>query len=263
MTSIPSLLLGMGGTPTALLIDVLGVSATRAYSTRKLRNAYAGSAIRIRRSSDNAEQDIGFVGENLDTGGITTFVGSNSAFVSKWYDQSGNTDDCVQATASQQARIVNAGTLDVRNTKANPLFDGVDDLYVSSVATVIRTVGAITADDENPTPTNFRGLYSQTATGYALVANNASATFATAGGIATISVNNGGNTLVVNGVLQQVSGTDATGTGSITWMIGQQVSIASRNWKGCIGEVIAFATQLSGGNLTAMYTNQKTYWGTP
>src|SRR5207344_1611431 len=30
------------------LIDVLGVSATRAYSTRKLRAAYAGSAIRIR-----------------------------------------------------------------------------------------------------------------------------------------------------------------------------------------------------------------------
>ena len=59
------------------LIDVLGVSATRAYSTRRLASAYVGSAIRIRRSSDNAEQDIGFVGENLDTAAISTFVGAN------------------------------------------------------------------------------------------------------------------------------------------------------------------------------------------
>jgi hypothetical protein len=36
------------------------VSSAAAYSLRKLRQLYSGSAIRIRRSSDNAEQDIGF-----------------------------------------------------------------------------------------------------------------------------------------------------------------------------------------------------------
>ena len=35
-------------------------NAAAAYSVRKLRTAYTGSAIRVRRSSDNAEQNIGF-----------------------------------------------------------------------------------------------------------------------------------------------------------------------------------------------------------
>ncbi len=35
-------------------------SAAAAYSVRKLRSAYTGSAIRVRRASDNAEQNIGF-----------------------------------------------------------------------------------------------------------------------------------------------------------------------------------------------------------
>ena len=45
---------------TVPILDQLGVSAAAAYSLRKLRAAYAGSAIRVRRSSDNAELDIGF-----------------------------------------------------------------------------------------------------------------------------------------------------------------------------------------------------------
>ena len=42
-----------------LLLDDYPNSAV-AYSLRKLRTAYTGAAIRVRRSSDNAEQDIGF-----------------------------------------------------------------------------------------------------------------------------------------------------------------------------------------------------------
>ena len=45
-----------GGVP--LLLD-LYPSAAAAYSVRKLSNGYSGSAIRVRRSSDNTEQDIG------------------------------------------------------------------------------------------------------------------------------------------------------------------------------------------------------------
>jgi len=45
--------------PSSLLLD-LYPGATVAYSLRKLRTAYSGSAIRVRRSSDNTEQDFGF-----------------------------------------------------------------------------------------------------------------------------------------------------------------------------------------------------------
>ena len=59
-----------------LLLD-LYPNAQVAYSLRKLRTAYTGSAIRVRRSSDNAEQDFGFVGNDLDTASMLDFVGYN------------------------------------------------------------------------------------------------------------------------------------------------------------------------------------------
>jgi hypothetical protein len=77
-----------------------------AYGFRKLRTAYAGAAVRIRRSSDNTEADIGFgPGEDIDTLAFNTFVGSSNAFVTKWYDQVG-ANDVVQATLAKQPRII-------------------------------------------------------------------------------------------------------------------------------------------------------------
>jgi hypothetical protein len=97
--------------PANLLLDDYPNAAV-AFGLFKLRTAYAGSAIRIRRSNDNAEQDIGFSGTDLDTSAISSFVGSNSAFVTTFYDQSGNGQNWTQSTAGSQPRIVNAGTLE-------------------------------------------------------------------------------------------------------------------------------------------------------
>ena len=81
---------------------------------RKLRTAYTGSAIRVRRSSDNAEQDSGFDGSgNLDTSALSTFVGANDGFVTTLYDQSGNARNASQSTAASQARIVNSGSVEL------------------------------------------------------------------------------------------------------------------------------------------------------
>ena len=104
-------------------------NAAAAYSLRKLDKDYAGSAIRVRRSNDNAESDIGFTsGGVLDTAALKTFVGANSGFVVAWYDQSGNGRPFVQATAANQARIINAGTIDRENGKPFIRFDGSNDL---------------------------------------------------------------------------------------------------------------------------------------
>jgi hypothetical protein len=60
-----------------LLLD-LYPNAAVAYSLRKLRNAYSGSAIRVRKAVDNAEQDFGFDSSgNLDVNSIENFVGYN------------------------------------------------------------------------------------------------------------------------------------------------------------------------------------------
>ena len=107
-----------------LLLD-LYPSATVAYSLRKLRTAYTGSAIRVRRS-DFTETNIGFVNDVLDTASLLTFVGVNSGFVTTWYDQSGNASNAVQSAAGSQPIIVDSGVLVTENTKPSLNFTGRD-----------------------------------------------------------------------------------------------------------------------------------------
>jgi len=70
----------------SLLLDTY-TGAAVAYSLRQLRTAYTGAAIRVRRSSDNAEQDINFVGGDLDTTSMINFVGQNLWTYSEEWDQ--------------------------------------------------------------------------------------------------------------------------------------------------------------------------------
>lgn len=103
-------LTGQSGTPLALDSYTSGLWA--ALSVNQLLTSYTGSLMRVRRSSDNAEQDIGSASGTLDTTALSSFVGSDSAYVVTWYDQSGGGNDFTNATAASQPRIVNAGTYD-------------------------------------------------------------------------------------------------------------------------------------------------------
>lgn len=96
------------------------VTALNGYSLRKLK-ASATKAIRVRRSSDNAEQDIGFVGEDLDESALTTFVGANDGFVTTWYNQvdNGATENIIQTAQATQPKIVSSGVVVKRNGKAS------------------------------------------------------------------------------------------------------------------------------------------------
>lgn len=60
------------------ILDQIGSRAAAAYSVRRLSSVYSGAALRVRRNSDSAEQDIGFtpVG-NLDQDALIAFVGRN------------------------------------------------------------------------------------------------------------------------------------------------------------------------------------------
>ena len=114
--------------PFTGLLDTYG-GAGSAYSTaRRLATAYTGALIRVRRSSDNAEQDIGYDANNvLDESALTTFVGANNGFVTKIYDQSGNSAFASQSTAANQPKIVSSGTIIKVNSKPAMEFDGVND----------------------------------------------------------------------------------------------------------------------------------------
>lgn len=101
------------------VLDVLSISAAAAYSTRRVRSSYTGPAMRVRRSIDNAEQDIGFDGAGLlDEAALIAHVGSGTGFVRTWYDQSGNDRDVSNAVSDAQARIVNGGVIERLGSRA-------------------------------------------------------------------------------------------------------------------------------------------------
>jgi hypothetical protein len=98
---------------TTQILD--GLNSSAAYSLRKLRTAYLGAAINVRRSSDSATQDIGFVNNNLDTASLLAFVGNGNGFVRTWYDQSGNGRNATQTLPLGQPQIVINGVIQTQN----------------------------------------------------------------------------------------------------------------------------------------------------
>lgn len=91
------------------------------------RDAYNGSLIRVRRASDDTQQDIGQNADGtLDESSLTTFVGSTNGYITTWYDCVGSLN-LTQATTTAQALIVTNGT--VQNDSAGvpaAYFDGGD-----------------------------------------------------------------------------------------------------------------------------------------
>lgn len=62
-------------------------SISFAYSLQRLSFCYKGPCLRVRRSSDDAEQDIDFVNDYIDTNSIKSFVGSDTGYVVVIYNQ--------------------------------------------------------------------------------------------------------------------------------------------------------------------------------
>jgi hypothetical protein len=108
-------------------------NASVGYSTRRLNATYTGYAMRVRRSSDNTTQDIGFTSNgNLDETALLAFVGSGNGFVTTWYDQGVNGYHVTQTTAAQQPKIVNAGVI-YKNGAGRPYI-----LFINASSTVLR-----------------------------------------------------------------------------------------------------------------------------
>ena len=108
-------------------------NAAAAYSLRKLRAAYSGSAVRVRKevSSVSSETDIGFLADgSLDTISLLTFASdadNGDVFTTTWYDQSGDGLDFVETTAANQGKIVSGGVLVTDDGVPAISLDGTDD----------------------------------------------------------------------------------------------------------------------------------------
>ena len=124
----------------AFLLDTY-TGASGAWSVRRLNTDYTGACMRVRRDSDDTEQDIGFDSNgDLDTAAIATFVGSgNNGYVRKWYGQeasggTGSGADAENATASEQPKIYNGTAVITENGIPALDFDGSDDKLTYSFA---------------------------------------------------------------------------------------------------------------------------------
>ena len=117
---------------TSYILDAYS-GATAAYSLRKLREDYGGAAIAVRRSNDNQTSSIGFdANGDFNTTALSNFIGSNSAYVTQWYDQTGNGNHLIQSSTSAQPRIASSGLIDTLNGKPAVYFDGSGDSLPTS-----------------------------------------------------------------------------------------------------------------------------------
>ena len=86
--------------------------ALAAYSLRRLSSAYTGPALRIRRVSDGAEQDIGFDDTGLvDTQALTSFCEGTDCRVTTWYSQLSGVPSAMQNKPDLQPSIVEQGKI--------------------------------------------------------------------------------------------------------------------------------------------------------
>jgi len=115
--------------PTPYLLDTYE-GAAAAYSLRRLRSAYTGPAVRVRRESNNDELDIYFDGQgNLDTASLEAFCAGTNGFVKVWYDQGPGGNDAEQTTTANQPKIVSSGSIIEENGKPALEFDGSSDRF--------------------------------------------------------------------------------------------------------------------------------------
>ena len=265
--------------PKKLLLDTY-TGASVAYSLRKLRYSYNGSAIRVRRSSDNTEQDIGFVNNQLDTSALTTFCTGTNGFVVTWYDQSTTGKNVTQSTAANQPQIVSSGSVLTDNSKPCITFDGANDGLITSSSVISGTTHRTSFTVANADTANNDDIFysfgdiSSTGKLYMLTAESAvrvsgSVTFLSSAqssqSVATC-VFNGTTTsdidLWVNGTSKTINTSTATtiNTASTNFRVGYSDHGSGHYYDGILQEVILYATDQT-SNRSAIESNINTYYG--
>jgi hypothetical protein len=255
-------------------------NAAAAYSVRKLRTAYTGSAIRVRRSSDNTEQNIGFTAlGNLDTSALTSFCGSGNGFVTTWYDQSGNGRNAINTTAANQPQIVSSGAIINVNSKPSIRFQDSTDFLRCVTATGTSTTNTMATVQKFNTPlTGYRVIMS--------IGDTSGVCYAFLGWGATGFLNRGiytSSNQSLDGAYtanQEIWGSTTASLSAKFWFNGTSQTITNPNTTytanlndiqigndtyssaliGNIQEAVYWATTQSDSNLVGINTNQNTYY---
>lgn len=175
---------------TGLVMDKIKSTTPKAiYSLRKVTKNAPANTIRVRRSSDNAESDIGFIGNNLNTDALLSFVGKENL-------------------------IANSEALNTILSAFNTSWSAADS--------VVAPDGTTTADTLSNTTSNTGHSAYRTHT---IVAGNSYtfSIYAKAGTISTIQFAVSGTAFTA----ARWANFDLTGSGSVTLESGVSATIAS------------------------------------
>jgi len=271
------------------------LSPAAAFSVRRVASSYTGPLLRVRRSSDSMEQDIGAtIAGNLNTSALASFCGSGSCYVRTWYDQSGNGRHAVQATASAQPGLVNAGVIETHNglpalyfNATNYNLDSATPFTTSYSLLAVASRSATTASAtsyrrllnvggslgnryaflglHNAIYTTFAGIGPTT---WNDISPNTPAVSVPANTPVTMAVTIGLNVLTpyINGSAQD---TKNGATASVTGInIGGLLTVSgaylfNQMWDGRVSEMFVYGYSLGASNVQVLQANQKTYYGTP
>jgi hypothetical protein len=276
---------------TVLPLDYAAAAAA-AWSLRKLSSSYAGACCNVRRSTDNATQDIGFVGNDFDVTSFNTFIAAGQGFVVTWYDQSGHGNHAIAPTQAQQPQLTpNLATLNSRpalvygsgtnfalNIQASPSLANIfaNGGFTSSVVTVDASPPATGSNRLWNKGNAIRAVNSAVTTKLSLiqVTSGTAGTWITTNALAvgahlvdiayssaslanlpTISFDSAAQTFSTS---TQPTGTVSDDTGA-SLQLGN-IGAGGNGWNGALAEMIFWPSQPAPGPIR---TSQKAYWGTP
>jgi hypothetical protein len=257
--------------PAPLPLDLVG-GATAAYSLRKLRSGYLGKAVNVRRSADNLTADIGFTPSgDFDIAAFNAYIGGGSGFVTKWYDQSGNGHDAVQATAANQPQVTLATTSNGRPalTSASTTVEMAATVPATTLPLTLNAVVTRTGSFTNfNVPISFGntnpGIYYVNSAGGGIgLANLNADAFSTAAAdnqfhSATGIMNGGNSSITVDGTTALGSLSNHTGVTTLN-----VISTPGNGLIGSVCEAIYFGLALAGADQATLGANQRSYWGLP
>jgi hypothetical protein len=252
-------------TPAALLDRFPGAAA--AYSLRNLVGTSNPSVVRVRRSSDSAEQD--FTATQVTDGTLTTFCGAGNGFVRTWYDQSGNAKHATQASTASQPQLVSSGAIIVRNSKPTLLMNS-SELFISSSLLSSQLFTLYTVVSSSNTAAGEREIISNWnvpdqsiflgTSGSTIRFTDRKLNAGAFGATNTLKALDGYNgsafhNLYVNNSLSTTGGGFSGLTTNTNWYIGVQGTFNGKEyWSGNISEIIIYPSDQS-SNRTAIAAN--------
>jgi hypothetical protein len=261
-----------------LLLDVYP-GAVVAYSLRKIKKTYSGNCIRVRRSTDSTETNIGFTGNDLDQTSLTAFDSLPNLFIRTWYDQT-STTDAGQSTAGSQPGIK------VTATKPQILFPSGGQKFLSFSNTMTPATFLVVLSFSNTA--SYQGIFSSRTTPNSnVIPASSSNILVDTFDVTTALTSNTATAAQINGAVQTLVNFDSYGSGvptggiglstvaclmsthsisngSFNMGIGVDVFDIARSLRGTISEFVIWPTQFTSGQMQTVYNSYvKSYWNLP